>query len=172
MSTSAARYYQRAPRYVFRPDDKSLMRFAGMDTKGVKTPAQIRDLSSTGLSFMVESEDAPFENELLKLEFTLPGSRQIAWFANVVRVEKRSDWSPETGHQPYTLIALRFRKLPHAFHHAIERSLNGLVDEDHQIVSDNADPAAMAKFYGLAIALFGSFFWMSLPLGQWLGFFR
>jgi hypothetical protein len=171
MSTSAARYYQRAPRYVFRPDDKSLLRFAGMDTKGVKTPAQIRDLSSTGLSFMVETEEAPFENEILKLEFTLPGSRQIAWFANVVRVERRSDWNPEAGDQPYTLIALQFKKLPHPYQQAIERSLNGRVDEEEQVVT-GTDPAAMVKFCGLALALLGSFFWMSLPLDQWLGFFR
>ena len=140
---SAARYYQRSPRYVFRPDDKSLMRFAGMDTKNVAAQANVRDLSETGLSFTIEGDSAPFENELLKIEFAVPGEgpkgRQIAWFATVVRVETRSNWNPETGDQKETLIALRFRQLPPPFQKAIQDSLGGKTNEEENIVNHSPD---------------------------------
>lgn len=148
------------------------MRFAGMDTKGESTHARVRDLSSTGLSFLVEGDAVPFENELLKIEFDVPGHRQIAWFATVVRIETRSKWTPHAGDQIHTLVALRFRQLPPQFAEAIEQSVNGRINADEEPLSTHADPAALAVFAGFSIALLAGFYWMSLPLNTWLGLVR
>lgn len=165
---SAARYYQRSPRYVFRPGDRSLMRFAGMESKGDATHARIRDLSSTGLSFIVEGSDSPFENELLKIEFEIPGDKQVAWFATVVRVETRSEWNPQLGDQTHTLIALRFRPLPLPFQQAIEKSINGRINEDEEVLAGPQDLSAVATFAAASFALLTSFLWMSLPFSKWI----
>lgn len=166
--SSAAPYYQRSPRYVLRPGDRSLMRFAGMDTKGESTHARVRDLSSTGLSFIVEGDAVPFENELLKIEFDVPGHRQIAWYATVVRVEARSEWSPHAGDQMFTLVALRFRQLPSQFTQVIEQSVNGRINAEEEPLPAHADPAAVATLIGFGFALLFGFYWMSLPLIEWL----
>ena len=124
---SAARFVPRSPRYVFRPQDEKLLRFAGMETKGKATKATVRDLSTTGISFVTGAEHAPKEGEMLKVEFGLPATRanpsQVAWFANVVRVEKRSEWDPQLGELPYTVIALSFHQVPANLVTAISRSL-------------------------------------------------
>ena len=178
---SAARYYQRSPRYVFRPGDNSLLRFAGMDTKGQTTHARVRDLSATGLSFVFDEINganrpdtlgAPFEGELLKVEFGVPGKKQIAWFAIVVRVETRSEWHPEKGDISFTLIALRFRELPQPFQQAIEQSVNGRVNEEEHVLDESADPSALAAFCGLSLTLLLSLYWLSLPLSTWLTLVR
>ena len=133
---SAARYYQRSPRYVFRPGDRSLMRFAGMESKGDATHARIRDLSSTGLSFIVEGSDSPFENELLKIEFEIPGDKQVA--------------------------------LPLPFQQAIEKSINGRINEDEEVLAGPQDLSAVATFAAASFALLTSFLWMSLPFSKWI----
>ncbi len=168
---SAARYYQRSPRYIFRPGDKSLMRFAGMETKGQSTHAHIHDLSETGLSFVVDGTEAPFENELLKIEFGIPGHKQMAWFATVVRVEVRSDWSEAEGEKPYTLIALRFRQLPAHYRQLIQQSVSGRVDHNEVPLADQRDPVALAKFAGLTVLLLASSYWLCLPLTAWVDLF-
>ena len=166
---SAARYFQRSPRYVFRPGDRSLMRFAGMESKGHATPARIRDLSSTGLSFMVDGPESPFENELLKIEFAIPGDKQVAWFATVVRVETRNEWIPHQGDKSHTLIALRFRPLPPQFQDAIEKSINGRINEDEEAHPGiDQDFSAIASFAAATTALLASFMWMCLPVSKWI----
>jgi PilZ domain len=166
--SSAARYFQRSPRYVLRPGDRSLMRYAGMESKGDATPARVRDLSSTGLSFIVEGENVPFENELLKVEFNIPGDKQVAWFATVMRVETRSEWDPSLGDQTFTLIALRFRPLPPQFQNAIEKSLSGRISPDEEPLTSVNDASALFTLAAATSALLASMLWMCLPLSKWI----
>jgi hypothetical protein len=173
--SSAARYFQRSPRYVLRPGDRSLMRYAGMETKGDATPARVRDLSATGLSFVVDGDNVPFENELLKVEFNIPGDKagknqQVAWFATVMRVETRNDWDPQLGDQTFTLIALRFRPLPRALHNAIEKSLNGRITPDEEPLPSTQDASALFTLAAATSALLASMLWMCLPLSKWISF--
>ena len=121
---SAARYYPRAPRYVFRPEDESLSRFAGMAKNGQPTHARVRDVSATGISFVVAAGSAPREGDMLKVEFGLPGKKQFAWFATVARVESQVEWEPTLGTRALTIVGLRFDKLPARLAKAISRAVN------------------------------------------------
>jgi hypothetical protein len=174
--SSAARYMPRAPRYVFRPEDERLMRFAEMDTRGSTSRARVHDLSTTGLSFICDGDAVPFEGDMLKVEFGLPGSKQIAWFATVMRIESRREWDPELGDRIYTLIALKFRELPPAFYRAIEKSVGnydqaGKSHEDQAVfTSPKAEGLATLAF--LSFAVVACMALMALPPEIWLKPFR
>lgn len=169
--SSAARYFSRAPRYVFRPDDESLMRFAGMEPHGSILRARIHDLSTTGLSIVVASGYAPEIGEMLKIEFGLPGSRQVAWFATVVRVERKNSWDPDLGDREYTLVGLRFRQLPAPFASAIKRSLESRIESTEttnllEAGPDTAHERKMFWFMGAVLAILLAL--MALPPSIWL----
>jgi hypothetical protein len=170
--SSAARYMHRAPRYVFRPEDERLMRFAEMDVRGSASRARVHDLSTTGLSFICDSIDVPFEGDMLKVEFGLPGRKQIAWFATVVRIETRTEWDPELGNRSFTLIALKFRQLPAPFFKAIEKSVN--IREHDGSTSDFHTPNAknVATLIALSLVMIVGMAVMTMPPVIWLLPFR
>jgi hypothetical protein len=152
------------------------MRFAGMDTKGVTTPARVNNLSATGLSFFVDPFDAPPVGTMLKMEFQLPGSQQVAWFGTVVRVEERSEW--DIGHDEASpeevLVAIQFKRLPESLTRAIQRSLkNRVTHEDDQVLNISlTNRQELYALYFLSFALFFCFLLMALPPGLWLKPFR
>jgi hypothetical protein len=124
--SGAQAYLARSERYIYRPQDSSIVRFAEMGTKGIASRAVIRDLSDTGLAFMIERSSDDFtldSGDMLKIEFTVPGRRQIACFTTVMRVEERSEWDAEWGQKGFLLIALQFRQLPQAHLRAIREGL-------------------------------------------------
>lgn len=172
--SSAARYHPRAPRYVFRPEDESLMRFAGMDTRGITLKARMHDLSTTGLSIIVNSNQAPEIGQMLKIEFGLPGSRQVAWFATVVRIERKSEWSPDFGHREYTLVGLRFRQLPSAFTKAIKKSIERKVEDDEFNLIETAPHVLheLRMFWFMSAVLLILLTLMAVPPSIWLEPFR
>ena len=167
--SSAARYYQRSPRYIFRPSDKSLMRFAGMENRGQAAEANVHDLSATGLSFLVDGAVAPMEGDLLKIEFGIPGRKQIAWFATVVRVENRNEWNPETGDRSRILVAIRFRQLPVPFRKAIQKSVTGRISENEEeaAIDLRTQTEPLAAFCVFSLALLGAFLLMVQTLPTW-----
>lgn len=171
---SAARYYPRAPRYVFRPQDQRLMRFKGMDVNSSASRATTRDLSESGLSFIVDAGESPFEGEILKIEFTPPGRRQVAWFATVARVESKIDWDPISGYHNQTVVGLRFRQLSPALTRELQRSLEGRVADAEKPEYDPraASRSEIALFTALAMGTFASFIVMAMPPAMWLMPFR
>jgi len=172
--SAASRYYPRAPRYVFRPQDQRLMRFKGMDVNASASRALTRDLSESGLSFIVDSGEAPFEGEILKIEFTPPGRRQIAWFALVARVESKIDWDPISGYHNQTVVGLRFRQLSPALTRELQKSLEGRVAfaEKPEYDPRAASRAEIALLTALAFGTLASFVVMTLPPVMWLTPFR
>lgn len=174
--SSAARYYPRAPRYVYRPDDQSLMRFAGMETRGITSRARVRDLSFSGMSFTVKSTDAPRRGDMIKVEFGVPGQKQIAWFATVVRIERRSDWDPEFGRLARTVVAIQFRQLPPPFTRTIHKSIGRLIGMrergDESVFNFNARSSTpikdLAVFSALSGLLLAAFVGMAVPPDLWL----
>jgi hypothetical protein len=170
MST-ARHYFTRSPRYVFDHSDESVVRFAGMHTRGIIHRAAIRDLSESGLAFAIGETQPPEEGELLKIEFPIPGRKNIACFATVIRVEKRSDWDPEWGDRGHTLIGLQFRNLPTAHFRALQKGLDGRVAHENFDWQTSRRTHAFA-FAGLSLALALGAWAMTQPPQAWLGFFR
>lgn len=120
----------RAPRYVLGPGDNQVVRFSFIDTKGPKATLQTSmvNLSETGLAFLIDPILAPELGETIKIEIPIPGSEQIAWFAQVVRIEMyeaRQWWFFKTDQpdQARVLVGLRFEELPFGHQKAIRKGL-------------------------------------------------
>ena len=168
--SAAAKYHPRAPRYVFRAGDQTLLRFAGMERKGEPSRARIRDVSASGLSFLVDYREAhrlPPVGTMLKVEFSVPGRKQIAWFATVVRIEAKGEWDDEESEG--VAVALKFRKLPAAFVRAIEVVLKekGTGDPDDGVV-ELIDAQGAARLFLVSLALVAVLAITALPPSMWL----
>ena len=88
MTTSLARYHARAPRYILNTEDNSLVRLSGAEQFSWEEKTELRDVSLTGLSFIAPQDLSPQLGEVIKIQFSVPGSQQMACYAIVIRIEK------------------------------------------------------------------------------------
>lgn len=168
MSATAGRYFPRSPRYVLNANDQNIMRFAAMNTRGKSSIARLRDLSETGLAFTLPTspegptEGLPDEGDAIKIEFAIPGEKQMACFATVMRVEARTEWDKDWGNRGYTLIALQFRNLPKGHLRSLQISLTGHTSQaqDEQIINDDTSLTSLSR----ALSLGGAFLLLTLAL--------
>lgn len=178
MSTALRRFINRAPRYILKPTDNQVMRFAtDRGPQGVfKT--KLVNLSETGAAFVVDRSMAPQIGDTLKVELPIPGLDQIAWFGEVVRMEVYSSNSWWSDPDPFVddekmLIAVHFQELPHGHRAAIKK---GLQDQfllelqerrlRQQLYVKQWILENLFKFTGyllLSIASFGLLYYLSRP---------
>lgn len=118
MAEMAKKFIDRAPRYVLRASDNKFLRFApDADHHNIYT-TQLMNLSITGLAFLCNQDQAPHLGDLVKMEFPVPGSEQIAWWGKVVRLEDyrlQPSWQKNPNEDftaPEKLVAVRFENLP------------------------------------------------------------
>ncbi|MCM2281052.1 MAG: PilZ domain-containing protein [Bdellovibrionaceae bacterium] len=157
MVATARPYIPRAPRYVIRPHDKSLLRFKDAAPNGEASSATILDLSESGLLFTIQGPDHPELQETIKVEFTIPGRSQMACFATVTRVETDVEWELD-GKQTSTgvRIAVRFLDLPPAFRHTLHASLSTRTLKDRILTTDTSSGRQkQMRLLRLALALAG-----------------
>lgn len=129
------------------------MRFKENEAGGIAIRARVMNISETGLAFEMVGPDLPYIDELLKIEFTVPGQRQIACFANVVRIEPRKSWHPLHGERQTMKVAVHFHGLPDLYKKALQKSLNERVA--HEDDFDDAGEISMvtrAIHFSLATA--------------------
>jgi hypothetical protein len=103
MTTSLARYHARSPRYILDTDDNSLIRLSGAEKFSWEEKTELRDVSLTGLSFIAPQDLSPQIGEVIKIQFSVPGSDQMACYAVVIRIEKINQFD--------NLIGVHFYKL-------------------------------------------------------------
>ena len=103
MTTSLARYHARAPRYVLNTEDNCLIRLSGAERRSWEENTEIRDISLTGLTFTASTDLCPQLGEIIKIQFAVPGSEQMACYAVVIRIENVNDFD--------CLIGVHFYKL-------------------------------------------------------------
>lgn len=103
MTTSLARYHARAPRYILDTQDNSLIRLSGAEKLSWEEKTELRDVSLTGLSFTAPQDLSPQIGEVIKIQFPVPGSEQMACYAVVIRIEKINQYD--------NLIGVHFYKL-------------------------------------------------------------
>jgi hypothetical protein len=150
------------------------MRFKGVE-KPSAVSAQIRDLSTSGMSFVVSTLEAPHEGEMLKVEFTLPrsprqiGNRKISWFASVVRIENPNPWEKSV-----TIVASRFYRLPSGLTNQLKNCLEPKVGTSEKADFDLGAPTAkdLLLFASLLAASVSALVLMTLPVTVWLVPFR
>lgn len=118
------RFVPRAPRYVLRPNDNQMLRFAPNKVHNRSHSTRFLNVSETGLAFLIERSSAPTIGELIKIEFAVPGGEQIAWFAKVIRLEEYSPnawWTHQDSldHHRDVLVGIQFHQLPDAHRQSI-----------------------------------------------------
>ncbi|MEN0060404.1 MAG: PilZ domain-containing protein [Bdellovibrio sp.] len=101
--TSLARYHGRSPRYILDTEDESLVRVAGPKQTPWEEGTEIRNISLTGLAFTAPDDLCPLLGEVVKIQFTPPGSHQMACYAIVTRLDSLSAAT--------TLVGVHFYKL-------------------------------------------------------------
>lgn len=101
--TQLAKYHGRAPRYVLNTEDNNLIRYSGSERWPWEEKTEIRNVSLTGLSFIAPTDLSPMIGEIIKIQFVIPGSKQMACYAIVIRIDADSDYE--------NLIAVHFYKL-------------------------------------------------------------
>lgn len=101
--TSLARYHGRSPRYILNTEDESLVRVAGPKQTPWEEGTEIRNVSLTGLAFTAPDDLCPLLGEVVKIQFIPPGSRQMACYAIVTRLEEMKG--------SRTLVGVHFYKL-------------------------------------------------------------
>lgn len=135
MANPLRRFVARAPRYILRPNDNQMLRFAPNHVHNRSFSTRFVNVSESGLAFVIDRASAPRIGEFLKVEFPVPGGEQIAWFAKVVRLEevdKHPWWNRQAlAEDPGVLVGLQFHQLPRGHREAIRVHLQ---EKFHEII--------------------------------------
>lgn len=122
MTTSLARYHARAPRYILNTEDDSLIRLSGAEQLSWEEKTELRDISLTGLSFLAPQDLSPQIGEVIKIQFTVPGSNQMACYAVVIRIEKINQVDNLVGVHFYKLDRTQRLNLVQGLSHKVQKS--------------------------------------------------
>lgn len=104
---SLAKYHGRSPRYVLNTDDDNLVRFSGSERLPWEEKTELRNISLTGLSFTAPADLSPVLSEIIKIQFTVPGGKQMACYAIVIRIEEENEFENLVGIHFYKLDRLQ-----------------------------------------------------------------
>lgn len=88
MTQSLARYHARSPRYFLNTEDDCLVRVAGPRQVPWEEGTEIRNVSLTGLAFTAPEDLCPLLGEVIRIQFSVPGGKQMACHAIVTRLEE------------------------------------------------------------------------------------
>lgn len=121
MTTSLARYHARAPRYILNTEDDSLIRLSGAEQLAWEESTELRDVSLTGLSFTAPQDLSPQIGEVIKIQFSVPGSKQMACYAVVIRIEKTDPMDNLVGVHFYKLDRTQRLNIVHGLSEKIKR---------------------------------------------------
>ncbi len=156
MNEVLSQYYQRSPRYILLPNDLCLIRVAGPKQTPWEEGTEIHNISNTGLAFTAPDILLPKHGEYIRVQFDVPGSKQMACHARVVRIER-------TG-PDISLVGIEFESLNPAQQWNISKGLKEKrVDENASVIDVNPNrklpPWIEYLFYGsVGFSLFFSAF--------------
>lgn len=125
MTQGLARYHARSPRYILDTEDDSLIRVAGPHKMPWDEDTDIRNVSLTGLSFTAPDDLCPVLGEVIKVQFVVPGSQQMACHAIVTRLE------PDKNNK--ILVAVHFYKLEMAHRIVLAQGLSKKIKHEEEI---------------------------------------
>ncbi len=154
--TSLARYHARSPRYILSTEDESLIRVAGPKQTPWEEGTEIKNVSLTGLGFTAPNDLCPVLGEVIKIQFTPPGSKQLACYAIVTRLEDVSIHSK--------LVAVHFYKMEMAHRIALAQGLARKFKEqgDRRSIDEALNPqiSALQNLPGLIFLFIVSLSWL------------
>lgn len=122
MTTSLARYHARAPRYILNTEDNSLVRLSGAEQLSWEEKTELHDISLTGLSFLAQQDLSPQIGEVIKIQFSVPGSEQMACYAVVTRIEEINKFENIIGVHFYKLDRAQRLNLVHGLADKVQKN--------------------------------------------------
>ena len=152
MTTSLARYHARAPRYILDTHDESLIRLSGAEQLAWEENTELRDVSLTGLSFTAPQDLSPQIGEVIKIQFSVPSSSQMACYAVVTRIEKINMLDNLIGVHFYKLDRTQRLNIVHGLANKIKVSTDNTKEEQKLTWS-------LLSFFGL---IFTVICWLTL----------
>lgn len=132
MSSVPKQFIQRAPRYVLRPEDSQVVRFAHREDKSRSYSTNIIDVSTTGLAFRVHKDTQPQIGDIIMIEFTVPGAQKMACYARVIRIEEPHNRGQWKSYSDDLIIGVRFQQLLSAHTANLALGLEGKFRELHR----------------------------------------
>ncbi len=151
MTTSLARYHGRSPRYILNTEDNSLVRLSGATQLSWEEKTELRDISLTGLSFLAQQDLSPQIGEVIKIQFSVPGSQQMACYAVVIRIEKINQFDNMIGVHFYKLDRTQRLNLVH-----------GLAEKVQKSKPENSKQSKMNMFISVAGLIITLLCWLTL----------
>ncbi|MEY4615139.1 MAG: hypothetical protein RJB66_99 [Pseudomonadota bacterium] len=129
MTSFLSQYHQRAPRYILLPQDECLIRVAGPKQTPWEEGTEIRNISNSGLCFTAPNILLPKLGEFVRVQFEVPGSKQMACNGRVVRIDKLGVDS--------SLVGLEFETLTSAQRWNLTRGLKNKVKDEKELVIEH-----------------------------------
>lgn len=187
MSDSSARsFIPRAPRYVLRPEDNQMIRYALPNEKHNPFTTKFINISQTGLAFIVSqqalSNGFPFVGESIKVEVPVPGAEQFAWWAKIIRIEEyENPWkrfeSDAFWNENLVMVAVRFDNLPQGHAEILQA---GLTKKFEEVAAEqakyrrreliewwSANWRDLCLYLLMTVLTFGILYWLSLPASNY-----
>ncbi len=142
MTQNLAKYHARAPRYILNTDDDYLIRIAGPRQIPWEEGTEIRNVSLTGLAFTAADDLCPILGEVIKIQFSIPGGKQMACFAIVTRLEN------DPQQLKKILVAVHFYKLEMAHRVVLAQGISRKLKEHppKKIKDYEDDPTNLFQF--------------------------
>jgi len=169
MTGSLARYHARSPRYVLNTEDSSLIRFSGAERYSWEEKTELRNISLTGLSFMAPLDLSPQLGEIIKIQFTVPGSETMACYAVVIRIEAKNEYENEIAVHFYKLDRLQRINLVQGL--AQKVVIQGGKSNSHASSKNQKSFSvyrSLKKFYYAAMLMTAALMWITLLKIFWL----
>lgn len=159
MSGSLARYHARSPRYILDTQDNNLIRYSGAERLPWEEKTELRNVSLTGLSFTCAKDLSPQLGEIIKIQFSVPGSETMACYAIVIRIAGDDNFSNE--------VAVHFYKLDRIQRINLVQGLSIKMDAENKFdvrgKSLNPDDRKLSDhFFYLTIMFFSVLSWLVL----------
>lgn len=158
--TNLARYHGRSPRYILNTEDENLIRVAGPKQTPWEEGTEIKNVSLTGLAFIAPNDLCPLLGEVIKIQFVPPGSKQMACYAIVTRLD-------ETSHDN-TLVGVHFYKLEMSqrivLAQGLAKKLKEVHDRNHidDLLNRSTHKINLANLPQLAMMFFLAVLWCGL----------
>ncbi|MES3036272.1 MAG: PilZ domain-containing protein [Bdellovibrionota bacterium] len=166
MSQNLAKYHSRSPRYVLNSDDESLVRLSGPHRTPWEEGTEIRNVSLTGLAFTAHDDLCPQLGEVIKIQFTVPGGKQMACYGLVTRIDpltrKRDMHEDIFSKSSKKLVGLHFYKLDLPQRVALAQGLT------KKVKNGNFDPGLLTPSdFQIPMFEFPTLIFMASLLGVW-----
>ena len=152
MSGSLARYHARSPRYVLDTQDNSLIRYSGAERLPWEEKTELRNVSLTGLTFICANDLSPQLGEIIKIQFSVPGSESMACYAIVIRIAPEDKYSNE--------IAVHFYKLDRIQRINLVQGLASKMDTKKFNVGNYNDSKLSDHFFYITLMFFSILSWL------------